>query len=68
MRQGVTVRQGVELSPTAELSAKRMRTQLEKAKNSEASQSQAIEKLNKEKEDLLAELAKCKYSTCTQLH
>lgn len=58
----------MSLSPTAELAAKRMRTQLEKAKNNEASQSEVIEKLTKEKEDLLAELAKCKYSTCIQLH
>ena len=50
-------------APTAELSAKRMRKQLEKVKDNEASQSQVIEKLNKEKEDLLAEVAKCKYST-----
>ncbi|CAJ1055554.1 Coiled-coil domain-containing protein 106 [Xyrichtys novacula] len=50
----------VSQSPTAELAAKRMRTQLEKAKNNEASQAKVIEKLTKEKEDLLAEVAKYK--------
>ena len=54
-------------SPTVELSVKKMRTQLERAKNKEASQSQAIEKLTKEKEELLAEVAKCKYHIKNQL-
>ncbi|CAJ1069756.1 Coiled-coil domain-containing protein 106 [Xyrichtys novacula] len=48
----------VSQSPTAELAAKRMRIQLEKAKKNEASQAKVIEKLTKEKEDLLAEVAK----------
>lgn len=48
-------------SPTAVLLAKKARTQLTKAKEKEDSQAKKIDELTKEKDNLLAELSKCKY-------